>query len=527
MLLVTAQEMRRLDEHTIEHCGQSGAVLMERAGAGAVDVLLSQFPHVRRRRVVIVAGKGNNGGDGFVMARLLRRHGVRAEVVLLGSVDLVKGDAALALQKMRRARVPLRETAGEIASLCACLDGAALIVDALLGTGLSGTVEGAYAEAIEAMNASGVPIFAVDTPSGLDSDRGVPLGTCVQAEATATFGFAKIGQMIYPGLGAVGALAIVDIGIDPRAVEAVQPRSWLIEANEMARLVPVRAPDAHKGDNGHALIVAGSRGHSGAARMAAEACCRVGAGLTTLAGPASLNPVFSSGAPEVMTAALADRDGQVCFDEPALHTLLENKDAVLIGPGLGTHDDAVRVVRHCLTRTGLPLVVDADALTCVARDLELLRPARGRVVLTPHPGEMARLLGCDVAAVQGDRPGRARDFARKHGCVLVLKGARTLIAAPGGELWINPTGNAGMASGGMGDVLAGLIVGLLAQGLDGAEAARLAVYVHGAAADVLANEQGPVGYLASDVARAVPRRLAALRQQLPLEPRNARGRKRT
>ncbi len=508
MQLVTTAQSRRLDELTIQQ-GTPGHTLMERAGSGATEILLAPFPFVKRRRVVVVAGKGNNGGDGFVIARLLRRAFVRAEVVLLGDPEEVKGDALLALQAMRRARVPLLATR-EMAAVRDAFDGAALIVDALFGTGLNAPISGFYADVVSAMNDSGLPIFSVDIPSGLDADRGVPLGVSVRAAATATFGFAKLGQILYPGAGHVGNLSVVDIGITADAMQQVPPSAWYLEASDVAPFVPRRAADAHKGDAGHVLLIAGSRGHSGAALIAANAACRTGAGLTTLAGPASLNGVFAGGTPEVMTAALPDHDGRITHQPKALRALFQQKRALVVGPGLGTHSDAEQTVRFCIAESNLPIVLDADALTCLSRDLSPLDRHKGGLILTPHPGEMARLIGSDVATVQADRIGCARDFAVRHGCVLVLKGARTVIAAPAGEVWINSTGNSGMASGGMGDALSGILGALLAQGLGLSEAARLGVFVHGAAADVLAQRIGPIGYLASDLALEVPHRLAAL-----------------
>lgn len=512
MIVVTAAESRRLDELTIERYGTPGHVLMERAGAGAAAALLEQFPHVRRKRVLVCAGKGNNGGDGFVIARLLRRKGVRAEVVLLGKQSDVTGDARRALAGLRRARGVISEatSASDIAMLPAKMQEAVLLVDAVFGTGLNAPVEGRYADVLHMMNTSGVPIFAVDIPSGLNADRGTPLGVAVQAEATATFGFAKVGQLVYPGVSYVGALAVVDIGIAPEALAEVRPRTRLIEAADAASLVPVRAAEAHKGTCGHALIIAGSRGHSGAALLTAHAAARAGAGLTTLAGPASLNTIFSLGRPEVMTAPLRDGDGQVQFDESQIRAALEGKDAVVVGPGLGTHEEAQKLVRFLVSEMALPLVLDADALTCVSRDPTMLTRAQARALLTPHPGEMARLVGGDTLSVQADRLGSAGAFARQYGCTLVLKGARSLIAAADGSVWINPTGNPGMGTGGMGDALSGILGGFLAQGLTPPEAACLGVYVHGAVADHIVAEHGQIGLLASDVIEGLPRGLKRL-----------------
>jgi NAD(P)H-hydrate epimerase len=516
MYLVTADEMRTLDRLTIEH-GTPGHVLMERAGRGATQVLLACFPRLRRkgRRAVIVAGKGNNGGDGLVIARLLRQRGVRTDVVLLGRAADLSGDAERNLRAYRRGRAALHELGdgGGLAALERALVGADLAVDAIFGTGLAKPVHGMHADAIELINASGVPVFAVDIPSGLNADTGLPMGSAIQAEATASFGFAKIGQALYPGIRHCGRLAVVDIGLAPEALAARPPRAALLDAAATGRLVPVRQPDAHKGDCGHVLIIAGSFGKTGAAQLAARAAGRAGAGLVTLVAPASLYPVYAAGALEVMTEALPDDDGRIRFDEVRLAALLEGKTAVVIGPGIGTHDGAARTVRWLLANVELPIVVDADAVSVLARDAAVLRVSRAQPLLTPHPGEMSRLLGTVTAAVQSDRAGVARRFATEHRCTLVLKGARTVIAAADGWLWVNPTGNPGMASGGMGDVLSGLLGGLLAQGLTTAEAACLGVYLHGMVADRIAAD-GEIGLLASDLIAGIRQGMHALRGEV-------------
>lgn len=521
MLLVTSEEMRTLDRLTIERYGTPGHVLMERAGAGATRVLMETFPHLRRKgaRALIVAGKGNNGGDGFVIARLLRKRGVKAEVLLLGRASEVGGDAERNLRAFARGRGTICEVTSGVglAELAKRLEHASVVVDAIFGTGLNSTVRGLQAEAIEMINASGVPVFAVDIPSGLDSDTGLPLGTCIQAEATATFGFAKIGQVLYPGAGLVGSLAVVDIGLADEAVASNPPAAELMEPAELAPLVPARFPDAHKGDCGHVLVISGSYGKTGAPQLVSRAAARVGAGLVTLVGPASLYPVYASGVLEVMTESLPDRDGRMLFDEGQLKALLAGKTAVVIGPGIGTHDDAFRIVAWLLSHAPCPLVLDADALTCLARDLGVLHASSAPTVLTPHPGEMARLTGLSSAQVQADRAGVARTFATSHRCTLLLKGARTVVAGGGagrGFVWVNPTGNPGMASGGMGDVLSGIIGGLLAQGLTVDEAARLGAYLHGAVADAVAARRGEIGLIASDIIADLPVGLRDLRAQL-------------
>ncbi|MEO8602297.1 MAG: NAD(P)H-hydrate dehydratase, partial [bacterium] len=512
MQLVTAAEMRALDAATIA-AGTPGHVLMERAGQGAVRVLLEAFPPLRRkgRRVLVVAGKGNNGGDGFVVARLLRARGLVVEVVLLADVAAVSGDAARNLNAWRRGRGRIVEIsdAGGLAQLAASAARADLIVDAIFGTGLNSPVQGLPAQAIELINGCGVPVLAIDIPSGLDADTGLPLGSCVQAAATATFGFAKIGQALYPGAELCGRLAVVDIGLLPAAIAAAPPRAALLDAAQVGRLVPRRRRDAHKGNAGHVLIIAGSFGKTGAAQLAARAAGRVGAGLVTIVAPASLYPIYAAGVLEAMTEAVDDDGGCIRFAPDRLTALVAGKAAVVIGPGVGTHAGAADTVDWLLANLRVPLLLDADALTLVARRLDRLRATAAPTVLTPHPGEMSRLTGADTASVQADRAGVARRFAAERGCTLLLKGARTVIADAAGALWINPTGNPGMASGGMGDVLAGAIGGLLAQGLSVSEAARLGAYVHGMVADRIAAD-GEIGLLASDIIGGLRQGLHAL-----------------
>jgi NAD(P)H-hydrate epimerase len=516
MLLVTAEEMRALDRATIEEFGTPGYELMERAGGGATDVLFELLPHMRGRgsRVVICAGPGNNGGDGFVMARRLRRTGVIVSVALIGRAEDLQGDALRAFKSWRGGRTALHEitSSEEVAHFAEWLEGAGCVVDAIFGTGLKRPVEGVYREVIELINGCGSPIFAVDIPSGLDADRGQPLGIAVRATATATFGFAKIGQLLYPGVEYCGRLAVVDIGLAEQAIAARPPRTALSTVADVASLVPRRRVDAHKGDAGHVLVLAGSRGKTGAAILAAQAAARSGAGLVTIAGPASLNPIYCGGFPEAMTAELPDRDGRVGFDAGALRALCAGKSALVVGPGLGTHDEVRRIVEWMLAEADAPLLLDADALTVLAKDVAVLRTARPQTLLTPHPGEMGRLIGTDSATVQADRVGTARRFAAEYGCTLVLKGARSVVAGAEGLVWINPTGNPGMASGGMGDVLGGILGALLAQGLSSESAARLGVYVHGYVGDQVARD-GEIGMLASDIITGLPTGLRDLRER--------------
>jgi NAD(P)H-hydrate epimerase len=511
--LVTAKEMRELDRLTIEEYGTPGHVLMERAGAGATEALLAEFPHVHTAPVLVVAGKGNNGGDGFVIARLLKKQGIACEVILAARKAEVTGDALRNLSAFLRLRGRVTEVTepAQLDQVQDKLQRCGLVVDALLGTGLNAPVRGLMAMFIDLINASGVPVVAVDIPSGLDADRGVPLGTAIQAELTVTFGYPKLGHVVAPGIAQVGRLVIVDIGIAPEAIATVKPQIVLLTTEHVGSLVHLRHPAAHKGDFGHLVVLAGARGKSGAALLCGGAALRVGTGLVTLAGPASLNSVFSSVLIEAMTIPFPERsDGSLSLDERVITEALQGKSAVAFGPGIGVSTDTIGLTRWLLAHSEQPLVIDADGLNCLATDPHVLHDVRVPVVLTPHPGEMARLVKKSNAEVQTQRLDIARMFAAEYRCYVILKGARTIIAAPDGRAWVNPTGNPGMASGGMGDVLTGILGGLLAQGYAPEEACQLGVFLHGYAGDLAAQERGEAGILARDVIERLPKSLRAL-----------------
>lgn len=507
MRVVTAAQMRAYDRWTIEH-GTPGLVLMERAGAGVVRVLRRHFG--RRGPVVVCCGRGNNGGDGFVAARLLARARVPVEVWLVGRRDDVRGDAA---EMLRRWKGPLHvlEDAGRLPAFARRLARASVIIDALLGTGLDKPVSGLMAEVVGAINASGRPVLSVDVASGLSSDTGRPLGTAVRATVTAALGFPKIGQAIHPGVELSGLVEVVDIGIPEDALAVDPPWATVLEAESVGACLPPRRAEDHKGKFGHVLIVAGSRGKVGAALLAAEACTRTGAGLTTLAVPIGVQSSVEGRVPEVMTEALPDgAQGRVGAGDPGvLEGLLAGRTVVVCGPGLGLNDDTRALVGALVRRCRVPLVLDADGLNAVA-GTEALRDRPAPTVVTPHPGEMGRLLGVPAAAIQDDRIAAARELARRERVVVVLKGARTLIADPGGRLAICPVGNPGMASGGMGDALAGIVGALLAQSLAPFDAACLGTFLHGAAADEEVRRAGQVGLVARDVIAALRPTLARL-----------------
>jgi hydroxyethylthiazole kinase-like uncharacterized protein yjeF len=513
MIVVTAEEMREMDRLTIQKYGVPSLTLMERAGAAVTQTIVERFGRPAKKGVLILAGKGNNGGDGFVVARLLKKRRIPCEVALLARKQELSPDAAHNFAAYVKLKGKVTEvTDGSLAVLGELTRGKGLLVDAILGTGIKNAVRGFYAEAIALINASGIPIIAVDMPSGLDTDNGTAPGAAIQAEMTVSLGFPKLGQVIYPGLDYVGDLAIADIGIDPRAEKEVSPNTEILTREEIRRLVPIRHPDTHKGTYGHLLVMAGSRGKTGAAILACRAAMRSGAGLVTLAAPRSLNDIFASSLVEVMTEPL--RDGATEEMEPLSdgewRRLLERKDSLLFGPGIGVNDSTRSMLCWLLRNLAIPWVIDADGLNNLALEVDRIPSAKMPPIITPHPGEMARLTGLDTASVNRDRVGVARSFAAARRCHVVLKGARTVIATADGRIFINPTGNAGMASGGMGDVLAGMLAALLGQGLSPEDAMKLAVYLHGFVGDRAAAERGPIGLIASDIIDGVPNGLAAL-----------------
>jgi NAD(P)H-hydrate epimerase len=501
--------MRRMDALTIGRFGVPGATLMERAGTGAAAVVLARFPHVRKHGVVVVAGKGNNGGDGFVVARALKKKRVRVDVILAVPASEIRGDARAKLQAWQRAGGKVRTvTAAELEPLARALERRGLVIDALFGTGLSGEITGLPAEIIAMVNAAGLPTVALDIPSGLDADRGVPLGTAIEAELTIAFAAPKVGTVVHPGARYAGEVAVVDIGLADEAVAEVGPQTEAVGMHEAARLLRPRDPESHKGTHGHLAVIAGALGKTGAAILAARAATRAGAGLVTIGCPSVVLPIVAGGILEAMTWPLPDdgAGGLAYGDAKALHALLEDKRAAVVGPGIGTGAEREALVRWLATTRPVPLVLDADALNCVAKlgpDHE--RPANPPpLILTPHPGEMSRLTGQPTADIQRDRLASARAAAAAWSAVVVLKGARTIVAAPDGRAWINLSGNAGLAAGGTGDVLAGIIGSLLGQGYPPEDAATLGVFLHGHAADRIAVRRGMIGLVASDLIEELP-----------------------
>lgn len=517
MKLVSADEVRLLDRQAMEIYGVPGVVLMENAGRGAALYFDEFFHCLRPGPMLVVCGKGNNGGDGYVIARHMENLGWRAQVLCLAEPAAITGDARVNLEILLRSggQVCYADDEGSLLPILAKMAGVRLIVDAIFGTGLAAEVKGHCAAAIDWINASGAAVAAVDIPSGVDASYGRILGRAVTATCTAAFAFPKVGQMILPGISHVGEIRRIDIGMPRALLETVTDRHLLVDDDVAASLLPERPLAGHKGTFGHLLIVAGATGKSGAAVLAAKGGLRSGAGLVTAACPAAVHGILETQLTEAMTSPLADRDGTLslqAFDQ--IVALAEGKKALALGPGLGTATETTALVRRLVRHCDVPLVVDADALNALAGHLEVLAERKSAaVVLTPHPGEMARLCGLSATEIEADRIGVARDFAARFGVAVVLKGAATIIALGDGRVRINGSGNPGMATGGMGDVLTGVIGGLVAQGMGVAEAAVLGVYLHGAAADRLAGEKGVAGLCAGEVADALPAVMHDLRKR--------------
>jgi len=513
MKVVTASQMRDLDRRATEEFGIPSLLLMENAGLQAVLEMERSFPRLLTGRVAVVCGKGNNGGDGLVVARHLFDRGTAVEVFLLAKQGDVKGDARTNLEIIRRLGVPIRgiTTRQDIQASGERISRADLIVDALLGTGTAGGAKGLVAEAIDLLNRAGRPIVALDIPSGVSSDEGELPGPSINATLTITFGLAKRGVILFPAASHAGRVAIVDIGLPHQLLNDPNLEVSLLEPEEVIGVFPPRDPNAHKGTYGHVLVLAGSPGKTGAAAMCALSALRIGAGLVTLGLPESLSDMMEAKLTEVMTEGLpetVDRTvGLAALGK--VQALIGGKRALAIGPGLSTHPETAEVVRELVGMVSVPMVVDADGINALAPKLETLGKAAASVILTPHPGELARLLGMSREEVVNNRIPIAQKVATSFKVHLVLKGGRTLVVDPEGRVSINMTGNPGMATGGTGDVLTGLIAGLLAQGVTPGRAARAGVYLHGVAGDLAAEAVGQEAMLASDLMAQIP---AAIRR---------------
>jgi NAD(P)H-hydrate epimerase len=503
MRILNAAQMRDADRHTIEEIGIPSLVLMENAGRQVVAAIEAAYESCLAGRVAVLCGRGNNGGDGFVVARTLLQRGIDTAVFVIGSVADIRGDSRTNLDILGRLGLTVVEVNDEqtwelhFSEIARC----SLIVDAIFGTGLRSAVGGMLETVIADVNAADIPIVSVDLPSGMSADTPQLVGDCIDASLTVTLAAPKLPLVLPPGEAYAGDIVIADIGIPHEVIDSVEgPHVELLTPEQLRGLVAPRAADSHKGDFGRLTLVAGSRGKTGAAYLAAMGALRSGAGLVTVATPASCLSIVASMGPTYMTVDLPDDDAGM-VNAAAIDRLLEQThDVIACGPGLGRSAGVAGFVHALLDRATCPIVLDADAITVLSNDPGRLTGREERtVIITPHPGEMARLIGASVSDVQNNRLDVATDFATTHRVHVVLKGHRTVIATPEGHVFINPTGNPGMATGGTGDVLTGMIAAWLAQLLDAEAACRLAVFLHGAAGDLAETHEGQSAMTATDV----------------------------
>ncbi|MDD2372147.1 MAG: NAD(P)H-hydrate dehydratase [Syntrophomonadaceae bacterium] len=508
MKLLKADEMKDIDRRASSEFGIPSLILMENAGLRTLEVIEEILGETKNRMIIILAGKGNNGGDGLVIARHLINSGAVVETYLTGQVEELTHDSRInyeILLKMGARILPL-SSEKDLDRLMLSLMNADLIVDALYGIGFKGSLNPFDSRLVKMVNWCRAPVVAVDIPSGVEADTGRVHGDAIKAIHTVTFALPKIGLVLEPGKEYAGTLSVADISIPAVLLEDNSIKTNLISETMVSALLKPRSANSHKGTYGHALMLGGSPGMVGAIMMASLAALRTGAGLVTAAVPESLTVVVDSSLMEIMTAPLAETGQSAIALEalPAIENLLGTVSVCAIGPGLSRYPEAGAIVRYILERSGVPLVIDADGLNALENDVAILKDRQVPIVLTPHPGEMARLTGKSIEEVQSQRLEITQTYAQKWGVTLVLKGNKTILANPSGEVYININGNPGMATAGSGDVLTGIITGLIAQGLKPQDAAFAGVYLHGLAGDLAAEIKGERGLIAGDLILCLP-----------------------
>ncbi len=504
MKLLTPRQMKVIDEIAINTLGIPGIVLMENAAIQIAFKASSMLEGEEEPNVTVIAGNGNNGGDALAVTRHLLTMGYSVSVFSLTDVDELFGDAYTngRILKNLGVNIPVisgKEDLERLESACRKSD---LVIDGIFGTGLNRFVQGIWSDVIDIINTFAPKILSIDIPSGIDGLSGKVMGNSVKADATVTFYLPKIGMVQHPGASFMGELSVVDIGI-PYALSEQMGTSQLSEKNDIKKMLPIRPADGHKGTFGKLLVFAGSESMTGAAYLSALSAYRTGSGFVRLAAPRSCINPLSILLPEAVFAGLTEYSDTKLND--LVKKLLDDTDAVLIGPGLSRTDEALSLMKAVVENCDKPMVMDADALNILSKERTMLERLRCETVITPHPAEMSRLTGKSVLDIQGDRINIARDFADEFGLTVVLKGAGTVVVANDGRTSINPTGNQGMATAGSGDVLAGVITSLLGQGLSPYDAAVTGTYLHGLAGDIAAADKGTAGVMASDIAENIPK----------------------
>lgn len=508
MKIPTVMQMQSIDRNASREYEIPGIVLMENAGLKIVEVIKEVLPSLSGKRVIILAGKGNNGGDGFVVARHLHNNGAKAVTFFLGAPEQLPEEALCNYRILNKIKAQVWQLNNEknIEKLQLALLKADLVVDALYGSGFKGLVAGFEAEVIKTVNESKVPVISVDIPSGVEADTGLVIGQAIKAKYTVTFALPKLGLLLEPGSTYAGQLTISDISIPADLLVDADMKTNLLTDKLVQTFIKPRPREVFKGSFGYLLAIGGSIGMSGAIIMTAQAALKSGAGIVTAAVPESILNIVAGATPEVMTIPLPQTmAAQISTAAvPQLINYMHKATVCTIGPGMGRYPEARDIVSLILKESDLPVVIDADGLIALKDDISMLTNRSAPVVLTPHPGEFAQLTTLTVEEVQENRIEVAREFAQKWDVILVLKGNKTIVALPDGEVFVNLTGNPGMATAGSGDVLAGIIGGFIAQGLEAANAALVGVYIHGLTGDRAVLDQGQRGMVAGDLIKYLP-----------------------
>lgn len=514
MKIATVSQMYEIDKITSEKYSIPSLILMENAGIKSLEYLHNLFPDLKSKRIAIFVGPGNNGGDGLVVARQLFNQNIPVKIFLMINDEKAKGIAKTNLDMAKSLGIPL----ADISSLDKFykekerIAQSDIIIDAILGIGSKGTLLNLFVEVIDYLNLLEKPIVSIDIPSGINGDTGEVLGTSIKANYTLTFGLPKVGMFLSPGINYIGKLIIVDIGFPQALLDNPQIKLNYIEEKEMSSLLPKRLKDDHKGRCGKVFLLAGSLGMTGAATLSSQAALLTGSGIVILGVPESLNPILEVKLTEVMTCPLPETPS-VTFSSngyPIIMGLISKFQSLALGPGIGREKDTVNLIKNLVKNINIPLVVDADGIFALAEEPEILKKAKAPLVITPHMGELAHFLKTKISDISNNRISYAKNVAMEYNIIVVLKGAHTIVADPKGDIFINPTGNSGMASGGVGDVLTGIIAGLLAQGLSILDASKLGVYLHGLAGDMAFEEKGELSLIANDLLSNLPKAIKYL-----------------
>lgn len=506
MKVVLNDEMRLIDRTSIEKYGIPGVVLMENAGISVVNEIVDNFNF--DSKFTIVCGRGNNGGDGFVVARHLHDKGYGVNVFILGDKEVIKGDALINYKIITNLGISIKEIKNEddLVKLKESIISHSIVIDGLFGTGLSKEVQGIPEKVINIINKYSKYTISIDIPSGIGGNDGKVFGTPIKANKTITFCLPKCGNLVYPGAEYNGKLVIRDIGIPNEVIKNVELKHNLIDIEIVRKGLPSRKKDTHKGTYGKANVIAGSAGMTGAAILTCKSALRTGTGLLRLYVGESINHIVKTGVPEAITVPLQEMRKGVIGIHHIEKIINDAKEAnvLTIGPGCGSTSELAEIIKQVLAKVEIPIIIDADGLNVLSRDKEWFLEKKSKIVITPHIGEMARLTNIPIEEIRHDLIKVAKDFATKWGVVVVLKGASTIVASPEGEIYINVKGNPGMATAGSGDVLTGIITGLIAQGLEPLKAAITAVYLHGLTGDKVAYDKGEYGLLAGDLVESLP-----------------------